>query len=102
MEKIRKKAKKLSKEDERIVIEALGINIDLINIQWIYRAMKNYRISLEEILIYSIPNGYKLTYPKLKELIYSKGVEDFIEKVKKTKSFLISFQIFGNRAILMK
>ncbi|WP_341877861.1 V-type ATPase subunit [Defluviitalea saccharophila] len=79
------KSSKLSKEDEKIIKESIGTNIDLINIQWIYRAMKNYSISSEEILIYCIANGYKLNYSKLKELVYSKNAEEFIEKIKKTK-----------------
>lgn len=79
------KANKLSKEDQQLVKESIGANIDLINIQWIYRAMKNYSISPEEILIYCISNGYKLNYLKLKELVYSKNIEAFIEKIKQTQ-----------------
>ncbi|NLM13695.1 MAG: V-type ATPase subunit [Epulopiscium sp.] len=79
------KANQLSKEDEQIVKETIGTHIDLINIQWIYRAMKNFIISSEEILIYCISNGHKLNYSKLKELVYSKNVDEFIEKVKQTK-----------------
>lgn len=79
------KANKLSKEDKQIVMDCIGTNIDLINIQWIYRAIKNYHIAPEEILIYSIPNGYKFNYSKLKDFIYSKSVEDFVEKITKTR-----------------
>lgn len=79
------KATRLSKEDEQIIKECIGINIDLNNIQWIYRGMKYYEISPEEILIYCISGGYTFHYKKLKELIYSKTTEEFIEKVKQSK-----------------
>ncbi|HOA81439.1 MAG TPA: V-type ATPase subunit, partial [Defluviitaleaceae bacterium] len=75
----------LSREDEEIIKKSLGTIIDLNNIQWIYRGMKYYNILPEEILIYCIPGGYRLNYNKLKNLVYSQTVENFISKIKTSK-----------------
>ncbi len=79
------RAETLSKEDEKIIKECLGINIDLNNIQWIYRGKKYFHIPPEEILIYCIPGGYRLSYKKLKELVYAPNLKDFIEQIKASK-----------------
>lgn len=77
------KASRLKERDERLAKKMIGTKIDFLNAQWIYRALKYYEISPEEILIYSIPNGRKLTYQKLKKLSYSKSIEDFKKLVEK-------------------
>ena len=70
------KAKKLRKVDQEVVKKLIGKKIDLLNIQWIYRATKYYDISREEILIYSLSGG-NISFSRLKKLIYSKSIEDF-------------------------
>ena len=70
------RASKLSKADEAIAKKIIGTKADFINAQWIYRAVKYYDISSEEILIYSLPCGNKLTYKKLKQLSYAKSVDE--------------------------
>lgn len=77
------KASRLKGRDEKIAKEMIGTKIDFLNAQWIYRAIKYYEISPEEILIYSLPNGNKLSYKKLKQLCYSKNVEDYKKLVEK-------------------
>ena len=77
------KASRLRKQDEAIAKMMIGTKIDFLNAQWIYRALKYYDISPEEILIYSLPNGYKLSYGKLKKLSYSKSVEEYTKAVEK-------------------
>ena len=65
-------ASKLSKKDEDIVKESLGANVDLLNLEWIYRGLKYYKLSPEELINYTLPYGYKLNYKDIKELCYSK------------------------------
>lgn len=77
------KATKLNSKDEEIVKKFIGTKIDFLNAQWIYRALKYYDISPEEILIYSLPNGNRLGYRKLKILSYVKDVESFKKLVEK-------------------
>lgn len=71
------KAKRLNEEDRKIAEDMVGTEIDYLNIQWIYRATKYFDISREEILIYSIPGGRKISFARLKELIYTKNLEEF-------------------------
>ena len=72
-----KKANRLSTKDARIAKRVIGTKIDFLNVQWIYRALKYYDISAEEILIYSLPGGNRLGYRKLKILSYIKDIEKF-------------------------
>lgn len=81
------KAARLNKKDEAIARGMIGTKIDFLNAQWIYRALKYYDISPEEILIYSIPNGHKLSYRKLKKLSYSKSVEEYTKAIEKALGY---------------
>ena len=77
------KANKLNGEDKKIAQEMIGVKVDFINAQWIYRAIKYYHISPEEVLIYSLPGGCKLNYKRLKELAYAKSIRELQEKIEK-------------------
>ncbi len=78
-----KRSDELSAEDRKILKELIGINIDLINIQWLYRAHKYYRLSPEEVLNYTLPGGVKYKFSQLKELAYDENpVEAVISSVK--------------------
>lgn len=84
------RAEKLNKTDAALAKKIIGTKADLINAQWIYRAIKYYDISPEEILIYSLPCGNKLTYRKLKQLSYIKSVEE----LKKTIQEYLAYPLF--------
>lgn len=77
------KAARLNTKDEVIARKFIGTKIDFLNAQWIYRALKYYDISPAEILIYSLPNGNRLGYRKLKTLSYARDVETFKRLVEK-------------------
>lgn len=81
---------KLSKRDITILQHAQGIIADLLNIQWIYRGIKFYRLSPEELLNYTINIGFNLDFRLLKGLCYSKNLEEFNRLLKGTKyNFMI-------------
>lgn len=71
------KSAKLSSKDHELVKDIIGMKIDLLNVQWIYRATKHYAIFPEEILIYSLPYGRRIDYKKLKKLCYSQSLDEF-------------------------
>jgi V/A-type H+-transporting ATPase subunit C len=75
-------AEKLDKEDRNAAKEIIGFKIDLLNIQWIYRAIKYYSISPEEILVYSLEGGKDIGYDKLRSLCYAKSMDEFKKLVK--------------------
>ncbi|BEP30271.1 V-type ATPase subunit [Helicovermis profundi] len=75
---------KLDKEDKKLVNELLGRNIDLLNIQWIYRGSKYYGLSPEELINYTLNGGFLLKYEFLKDLCYTSSFESFREKINKS------------------
>lgn len=70
------KAEKLNALDRQVANEIIGLKIDFLNVQWVYRAKKYYNISPEEMLIYSLQNGKKLSFDRLKKLCYSKSIDE--------------------------
>ncbi|MCX7694434.1 MAG: V-type ATPase subunit [Caloramator sp.] len=85
-----KKIKKLTKTDKKAFFEVFGPIIDMINLQWIYRGKKFYNMYPDELFNYTIDGGGKLNYKIIKELCYSKSIDELEEKIKLTSySFLI-------------
>lgn len=76
---------RLASEDKTIMKSMVGAYIDILNIQFIYRAREYYKLTPEEILNRTIPNGYKIKISKLKELCYAKSLEEFTSILKETK-----------------
>ena len=70
------KAEKLFAGDKRIADDLIGLKIDFLNIQWIYRAKKLYDISPEQMLIYSLQGGRRLGFDRLRRLCYSRSVDE--------------------------
>lgn len=85
-----KKAQKLNPRDQAAAEDLIGLKIDCFNVQWIYRAQKYYHISPEQILIYSLRRGKRLSFTKLKALCYAKTIED----VQKLANEYLKYRIF--------
>jgi V/A-type H+-transporting ATPase subunit C len=80
---------KLDKHDIEVLEKAQGIMADLLNLQWIYRGIKFYDLRPEELLNYTIHLGYRLSKSFIKQLCYSKSLEEFYKMASETKySFL--------------
>ncbi len=80
---------KLSKSDIKVLETAQGLIADLLNLQWIYRGIKFYRLRPELLLNYTIHMGHRLDYGFIKKLCYSEGLEEFYKNAQQTKySFL--------------
>ncbi|WP_432662567.1 V-type ATPase subunit [Wukongibacter baidiensis] len=95
---------KLSKEDRNILRELLGKNVDLLNLQWIYRGLKFYKLTPEELVNYTLHYGYYLNYKRIKELCYTKNEDELISKMIDSKyGFLFdnrdTLEIFMERRI---
>jgi V/A-type H+/Na+-transporting ATPase subunit C len=81
--KLRKFLKKIEKEDREVIQTTNGIYADLLNIQWIFRGKKYYKLSPEELLNFTIYDGYKLNKDTLKILCYTPSIEEFYQRVNK-------------------
>ncbi len=69
--------KVLKKEDLEIFIRDRGSRIDLLNLQWIYRAKKYYNMKPADIYLLLIPIHYKLSTDLVKEMVEAPGLEEF-------------------------
>lgn len=100
-----KKIKLLNSRDYSKIKYLQGFNIDLLNIQWIYRGLKFYNLPPEELFNYTILNGLVFSRSDIKNFCYSKSIDAFQEEILKTKyGFLFDREntkdIFMERRIL--
>ncbi|MBN2898185.1 MAG: V-type ATPase subunit [Clostridia bacterium] len=82
---LHKQLSEFSNEDKKSLLAALGQNVDLQNLQWIYRGLKYYDLSSEELLNYTLHVGYYLKYKDLKELCYTRDIDQLVARIQNTK-----------------
>ena len=75
----------LTKRDAKIIANTYGVNIDLLNINWIYRSKKYFGLTREELLNILIPVRFKLTQENISEMINAPDLNAFYEAEKKIK-----------------
>nr|WP_294493901.1 V-type ATPase subunit [uncultured Mediterraneibacter sp.] len=80
----REQKKVLKKKDLELFMRGRGAKIDLLNLQWIYRAKKYYDMKPADIYLLLIPIHYKLSTDLVKELVESPGLEEFEAAVSRT------------------
>lgn len=73
--KLLKKA--LSKQEQALLGQCFGCQLDLLNLQWIYRLKKYYGMSPETISKVLIPTAYRLKPEQTKGLLESPSLDDF-------------------------
>lgn len=74
----------LSKKEQKLLSKCFGSNLDLLNIQWIYRSKKYYKLNNNEIYSLLIPVSYRIKKEQLTALIESPTLEDFFILLKNT------------------
>lgn len=80
-----KKNRRLLKGKEReMYIRDFGMKIDLLNIQWIYRAKKYYNMLAPDIYSLTIPIQYRLGVEEFKNLVEAPTVEEFEKRLEDT------------------
>ncbi|GAU77900.1 V-type ATPase subunit [Fusibacter sp. 3D3] len=67
---LRSSIEALKSEDRELMLELLGINVDILNVQWIYRGRQFFDISSEELFNFTLEGGRRYDYKILKELCY--------------------------------
>lgn len=81
-----RKEKRLLKGKEReIFVKDYGTKIDLLNLQWIYRAKKYYYMLAPDIYSLTIPIHYRIRTEEFKELVEAPTVEEFLNRMESTK-----------------
>lgn len=76
--------KLLKKKELEIYTRDFGSQIDLLNLQWIYRAKKYYHMTSAEIFSLLIPVQYKLSTNLMKELVEAPDEEALKALLQKT------------------
>ena len=66
----------LSSRDRELMLELLGINVDILNIQWIYRGRNYFDISSEELFNFTLNGGKRYDFKSLKKFCYM-ALSDF-------------------------
>lgn len=82
MWKNRKKA--WTKNDAAILTKDLGTNMDLSNLQWIYRAKKYYHMTPPDIYTLLIPIQHRISDEQMKALVEAPSIEEFFRIVNST------------------
>lgn len=81
-----KKEKRLLKGQERdSFMKDFGTKIDLLNLQWIYRAKKYYHMLAPDIYSLTIPIQYRLSVEEFKALVEAPTVEEFLKQLEQTR-----------------
>lgn len=80
----RHKKKVLKKQELEIFTRDCGSKIDLLNLQWIYRAKKYYDMDPADIYSMLIPIHYKISTDMIKELVETSSIEEFSESIRKS------------------
>ncbi|MDQ2087258.1 V-type ATPase subunit [Herbivorax sp. ANBcel31] len=75
----------LSGSDRKIVNDIYGIEIDILNIFWIYRCIKFFDMPKEVILNHVIPHWHNLNRRQLIDLSSCKNMEEFKGIISNTK-----------------
>ena len=90
-----KSRKKVLKNKElEIFTRDCGSKINLLNIQWIYRAKKYFSLEPADIYALLIPIHYKLRTELVQEMVEAETMEDFERAVSKT-SYARRYQFTG-------
>lgn len=76
--------KSLSRQDQELIRQNFGTELDLLNLQWIYRAKKYYASSGESIKKLLIPIRYRLREPQFKRLIEAENGDEFFSVLAET------------------
>lgn len=76
--------KVLKKKELEIFTRDCGSKIDLLNLQWIYRAKRYFEMAPADIYSLLVPIHYKVSMDLIKELVEASNIEEFYAAMRKT------------------
>lgn len=80
----RKNKRILKGKELELYLRDCGTKIDLLNIQWIYRAKKYYRMLPPDIYSLTIPIHYRISVDEFKALVEAPTVEEYERQLETT------------------
>jgi V/A-type H+-transporting ATPase subunit C len=78
------KDKILTGQERKIIRHCFGSRLDLLNIQWIYRSKKYYRLPASDIYALLIPVKYKLRTEQIRRMAEAPSLEEFFSLLSAT------------------
>ena len=76
--------KHLKGDDLKLIMNSFGLQIDLLNIQWIYRSKKYLKLANTEIYKIIIPINYKLKHNQIVKLVEAESITVFKQELNAT------------------
>lgn len=73
-----------NKKELELYLRDCGTKIDLLNLQWIYRAKKHYNMAPADIYALLVPIHYKISTELIKEIVETPTPDDMITSFKKS------------------
>ena len=80
----KKRKKILKKKELELYTRDCGSKIDLLNVQWIYRAKKYYNMNPADIYSLLVPIHYKISTDLIKEIVEAPGLDELEAALNKT------------------
>ena len=74
----------LKKDEQKIITQCFGTRMDMLNIQWIYRAKKYYGLSGAQIISILIPIRFHLTRDQITRMAQAESLDEFFSILKTT------------------
>jgi V/A-type H+-transporting ATPase subunit C len=76
--------RRLDNRDSKEASRIIGVEIDLVNINWIIRFQKFYGLGSKDVLSFLVPGGYQLTGARIQKAFTSQNVTGLIQDVVKS------------------
>ena len=87
----------LSKDDREAIADCAGEKIDLLNIEWLARAKRHYKLSADAIMELLIPVWHRLKKSQARELAEAPSIEEFDRILKGTRYGTRIFRASGEQ-----
>ena len=69
--------KELKGDESKEVLSILGTRCDFLNMQWIYRTKKYYKVSNTKVYATLIPHYYKISADEIKQMVEAENLDEF-------------------------
>lgn len=87
----------LSKDDYKAISDCAGEKMDLLNLEWLARAKRHYKLSADATMELLIPVWYQLKKSQARELAEASSIEEFDRIVKGTRYGNRIFRVSGDQ-----
>jgi len=95
-----KTAESLSSKDKLIVSRLVGLEIDILNLNWMGRFKKYYDISSTDIIEMLLPYGYRIKSGEIQDVLAGGSVKRLLEKVMGSPTSFLPEEVQGEESSL--